>query len=741
MEKKAKPGKDAKPEKDANSEKSAKPEKKAKPAKKPKSERKPPLALRLARATVTVTADTVSGVLITVLKVIGSVLLSLLIAGLLFTVIFAYYVKSSLTPTLSLSLEDYQLSESGAIYYQDSAGIWQELATLPADQDRIWVDYEDIPWYMEKAVVAIEDKRFYEHKGVDWYRTGGAFVHMFAQMDNNFGGSTVTQQLIKNLTGHDDVTVQRKLAEIFSALELEKKYDKQEIMEWYLNAVYFGEGCWGVQTAAHTYFGKDVKDLTLAQAAAIVGITNLPTRYDPFYDEQANKERQETILREMYQQGYIDYDTYIDAVNEDIASTFVRSPGEMKPQEIYSYYTEVVIGDVIEDLMNEKQISRDTARHLLYNGGYKVYCCLNPNIQAIVDSVYKDPEQIPYTWGSTQQLQSSIVIMEPYTGKIVALSGGVGEKTANFALNRIYSQRPPGSSFKPISAYGPAVELLGMTPNTLVDDDENMYLRGTSWYPHNDDYSNRGVITILEALTSSLNTVAAQIVDKLGPETSYNYLRDKLGVTSLVPDDASYAPMALGQLTNGITTREMAQAFSSFVNDGVFTYSRTYTLVTDSYGNVVLDNQPRTIVAFSPNTAHVMTYMLQCAARWGTGYEAWIGNMPVAGKTGTSGDNFDRWFVGVTPYYAAAVWTGYDMPEKIATNGNPASQIFKKIMMPIHEGLPWQDFAWPYIGGDNGMFGNLEEKRRKQEEERKRKEEEERKQQEEAAAAEQGQEG
>ncbi len=697
-----------------------------------KTKKKPPLAARVARATVTVTADTISGVLTTVLKLVGSVLLSLLLGGLLFTVIFAYYVKSSLAPTLSISLEDYQLSESGAIYYQDSAGIWQELAALPADQDRIWVQYDEIPWYMEKAVVAIEDKRFYEHKGVDWYRTAGAFVHMFAQMDNNFGGSTITQQLIKNLTGHDDVTVQRKLAEIFAALELEKKYDKQEIIEWYLNAVYFGEGCYGVQTAAHTYFGKDVKDLTLAQAAAIVGITNLPTRYDPFYDEQANKQRQETILREMYQQGFIDYDTYIAAVNEDIASTFVRSPGEMKPQEIYSYYTEVVISDVIEDLMREKQISRETARHLLYNGGYKVYCCLNPNIQAIVDQVYTDPEQIPYTWGSNQQLQSSIVIMEPYTGKILALSGGVGPKTANFALNRVYSQRAPGSSFKPISAYAPAVELLGMTPNTLVDDDEHGYLSGTSWYPHNDSYQNLGVITILEALTNSLNTVAAQIVDKLGPETCYNYLREKLGVTSLVPDDASYAPMALGQLTNGITTREMAQAFSSFVNDGVFTYSRTYTHVTDSYGNMVLDNQPRTIVAFSPNTAHIMTYMLQCAAKWGTGYESWIGNMPVAGKTGTSESSYDRWFVGVTPYYTCAIWTGYDTPERINVNGNPASQLFKKIMLPIHEGLPWRDFSWPYIGGDNGMFGsNLNEKRQKQEEE-----EERRRQEEEAAAAE-----
>ncbi|MBR3293849.1 MAG: transglycosylase domain-containing protein [Oscillospiraceae bacterium] len=696
--------------------------------KRKKAKKQAPIAARVAKATVNFTIDTASGVLTSVFKIVGSVLLSLLLAGLLFVLIFAYYVKSSLAPTLSLSLEDYRLSESGTIYYQDSAGIWQELATLQADQDRIWVDYEEIPWYMEKALVAIEDRRFYEHKGVDWYRSSGALVHMFAKMDSSFGGSTITQQLIKNITGHDDVTVQRKLAEIFAALELEKRYDKQEIIEWYLNAVYFGEGCYGVQTAAHTYFGKDVKDLSLAQCAAIVGITNLPTAYDPFYDEQANKQRQETILREMYDQGYIDYDTYIDAVNEDIASSFVRGPGELKTHEVFSYYAEVVIGDVIEDLMVAKQISRETARHLLYNGGYQVYCCLDPDLQALVDAVYENPEEIPYTWDSNQQLQSSIVLLEPYTGKILALSGGVGEKTANFNLNRIYSQRPPGSSIKPIASYGPAVELRGLTPSTLVNDGEDVYLSGTSWYPHNDSWDNMGIITIYDALINSLNTVAAQIVDKLGPETCYRYLQEKLGVTSLVPDDASYAPMALGQLTNGITTREMAQAYASFVNDGVFTYARTYTHVTDRRGEMVLSNEPRTIVAFSPNTAHVMTYMLQSAAHWGTGYESWIGNMPVAGKTGTSGNSYDRWFVGVTPYYVAAVWTGYDTPERINVNGNPAAQIFRKIMRPAHEGLPWRDFAWPYLGGDSMFFGDLREDLRKQkeEEERKKREEEER---------------
>ncbi len=650
------------------------------------------------------TADASSAAISTFFKVLGTLLLIFLVAGMMFACVFAYYVKTCLTPNLDLSLADFKLNESSTIWYQDAAGEWRELANLSGREKRIWVDYEDIPWYMEKAVVAIEDKRFYDHKGVDWYRTAGAFVEMFARMETSYGGSTITQQLIKNLTGEDEVTIQRKLTEIFGALELEKKYDKREIMEWYLNAVYFGEGCWGVQTAAQTYFGKNVSDLTMAECAAIVGITNLPTYYDPFYNEDNNKARQETILREMYQQGYIDHAQYVQAVNEELA--FMRSPGEEYTQEIMSYYTEMVIDDVTDDLMKLKGISHDTARTLLYNGGYQIYCCLDTNIQACVDKVYTNLNSIPYTH-SAQQLQSAIVVMNPYDGRILAISGGVGEKTINFGLNRATgTYRSPGSSIKPIASYGPAVDLGLITPDTLVDDSAWISLKGTSWYPHNDDGQNYGVLTIMSALQYSLNTVAAQIVDKLpmGPQTSYDYLTTRLGVTSLVTADCDYAPMALGQLTIGITVREMAQAYCAFVNDGIFTYGRSYSMVTDSEGDVVIDNSPNTIQAFKPNTAYTMTYLMQNGVEHGTGSEAALWTVPVAGKTGTSGDYKDRWFVGCTPYYVAAVWTGYDIPEVIHVGGNPASQLWRKVMAPVHEGLPWTAFPYPQLGGNTGIF-------------------------------------
>lgn len=675
----------------------------------PKPEKK---KRRVVKKAVTLTGDVISGSIGAVLKVIGTILLIFLVAGMMFTCVFAYYVKTCLVPSFDLSLEDLKLNESSTLWYQDAGGEWRELATLSGSEKRVWVDYEDIPWYMEKALVAIEDKRFYDHKGVDWYRTAGAFVTMFAKMDTSYGGSTITQQLIKNLTGKDEVTIQRKLAEIFGALELEKRYDKQEIVEWYLNAVYFGQGCYGVQMAAQTYFGKDAKDLTLAESAAIVGITNLPTYYDPFYNEQNNKERQETILREMYEQGYIDYQQYKDAVAEELV--FTRSPGEEYSQTIYSYYTEVVIDDVIKDLMQLKGISRETAQTLLYNGGYNVYTCLDVNVQNNIDAIYTDLEAIPNTWGSDQQLQSAIVVMDPYDGRILGLSGGVGEKTINFGLNRATgTMRPPGSSIKPLSAYGPAIDLGLITPETTVLDSPSVVLNGTDWLPQNDSRSYMGVVSIYTALQYSINTVAAQIVDILpqGPQTSYDYLVNHLGFTSLVPEnDIAYAPMSLGQFYNGCTVREMAQAYCSIVNDGIFTYSRTYTMLTDSEGNIVIDNTPRTIQAFEPNTAYTLTYMLQNAVENGTGTEAALWSVPVAGKTGSSGQYMDRWFAGCTPYYVAAVWTGYDEQEAIQVSGNPAAQLWKKVMSPLHDGLAWKSFTYPYLSGENtGIFGFVDE--------------------------------
>jgi len=667
-----------------------------------------------------------------VLKVLGTILLILICSGLIFMCIFAYYIKTCLTPSIDLSLSDFTLKQSSSILYEDSDGNWQELDTLSGKEKRVWVEYNEIPENFEHAVVAIEDKRFYNHHGVDWYRTTGAFFNMFLGMRNDFGGSTITQQLIKNLTGKDDITVQRKLLEIFQAIDLENKYVKKEIIEWYLNVVYFGEGSYGVEAAAQTYFGKSAQDLDLAECAAIAGITNLPTYYDPFYSLDNNKKRQETILNEMYNQGYITKEQCEEAKAEELQ--FIHGENEGYVQHIYSYYVETVISDVINDLMETQGITYSAAEQLLYNGGYRIYSCIDKDIQDTVDSIYQDLSKLPQASRNStgQQLQSAIVIMDPTDGRIVALEGGTGKKSGNLVLNRAtQAKRPPGSSIKPIAVYGPAIEYGLISPSTLVLDanDEIIQLEGTNWYPKNSGGGNYGIITIADALRRSLNTVSAQIMDKLTPETSYEFLINRLGVTSLVPADCDYAPLSLGQLTQGITAREMAQAYCALANDGQFTYSRTYSKVTDSKGNIVLENEPRTQTAFSQDTARTMTYMLQNAVQSGTGTEANLGSlMPAAGKTGTTTDSKDRWFCGYTPYYVAAVWTGYDSPAVMSFSGNPAAQIWKSVMKPIHEGLEYKSFNISYGKSPTGIFGSqkdLEELLKEDEEEEEEEENEE----------------
>ncbi|MEG0777235.1 MAG: PBP1A family penicillin-binding protein [Oscillospiraceae bacterium] len=666
-------------------------------------------AKKVAKTAANATASTVTGVFRTVMKVIATVLLIILTTGLLFTCVFAYYVKTSLSEDLDISLENMTVKLASTVWYTDEAGVNQPLATLHGTENRELVDYENIPTYMEHAAVAIEDRRFYEHKGVDWYRTFGAFVNMFATMKDDFGGSTLTQQLIKNLTHEDDITVQRKLREIFNALKFERMYEKDEIIEGYLNVIYLGERCYGVGTAAHAYFNKDVWDLTLAECASIIGITNNPSKYDPYISKTNNKERQELILHEMYDQGYITNAEYQEALAQKLV--FKRAEGEEYEMPINSYYVDTIIQDVTRDLMEEKGISMETAQFLIYNGGYQIYSCIDMKTQNLLDGIYTDPTKFPQNKSPKgESLQSAAVVLDPYTGEIKALTGGIGKKEGNLIFNRaVDALRPPGSSFKPIATYGPAIDQGLITPGTLINDSPSIKLKGTTWYPKNAGGGNSGIVTIQQALTKSLNTVSAQILDKLTPEVSYKYLTERLGVESMEDADCDYAPLSLGQLTNGITVREMAQAFDAFVNDGVFTYARTYSYITDSNGTMVLDNSPETIVAFKANTAWTMCKMLNIAATSGTGYESNIGNMPHAGKTGSSTDYKDRWFVGFTPYYVCAVWTGYDTPAHMYVNGNPAAQIWKKIMQPLHEGLPYKSFKTPTIGAPTNIFGDLEE--------------------------------
>ena len=454
-------------------------------------------------------------------------------------------------------------------------------------------------------------------------------------------------------------------------------------------------------------------DLSLAQCASIIGITNNPSKYSPFISVDNNKSRTKTILYEMYDQGYISRDEYNEAVSEveNNELHFTRGENEIYQQEIYTYYVETVIRDVLHDMQTKLGLSEEAARQLLYYGGYQVYACIDTNVQAIVDAIYADTASLPQAYiKSSQILESACVVLDPYTGEIKALIGGVGEKNRNFGWNYATdAHRPAGSSIKPLASYGPAMDLGLITESTLVNDSPYIKLNGTYWYPRNSGGYD-GIITIWDALVRSKNTVAAQIIDKLTPSVSFEYLVDRMGF-DLVEADRDYAPLALGQFTNGVTVREMAQAYTAFPNDGWMNFARSYSLVTDSNGVTILDNGVKSNYVFSTDSARCLTEMLEAAAWYGTGYEAYLGygKMPVAGKTGTTSDDYDRWFCGFSPYYVCAIWTGYDQPEAMYFSGNPAAKIWRRVMEQINAGLPVVQFSDPANRGyDTGIFGNLQ---------------------------------
>ena len=641
-------------------------------------------------------------------RVIGTIVLVGVLTVLVFACLFALYVKNDLAAQNDFSLEGFALDQTSVIYYEDpKTGQDVVLQKLYGGANRTWVKYEDIPKNLVHACIAIEDKRFMEHQGVDWVTTMRACVKMFLG-SGSAGGSTITQQLVKNVTGNREVTVRRKLAEIYSALKLEKEYTKEGIMEWYLNVIALGQNCEGVQSAAQVYFGKNVEELDLAQCASLIGITNNPSIYDPYLNPEKNKERQEIILGEMLSQGYITQNQYDEAKAEELVFVRKSTDDSDANEEYYSYFEDQVIRDVVNDLCAKTGYDYEIVYKMVMTGGYQIYSTYDPNAQAAVDAVYEDLSQIPET-ASSQQLQSGIVIIDNETGDIVAMAGGVGKKSGSLTLNRAaQSLLSPGSTIKPVSVYAPAIELGLITPATVYDDTPYSFTDNSFW-PKNSDSTFRGLVSINEAMMESLNTVPVKLVAEMTPEYCYQFAKEKMGLSTLVSDyvtssgevrsDVNLAPMALGGLTNGVTVRAMAAAYASFADEGVYRTARTYTKVTDASGkNIILDNTQNSYPAMKDMTAWYITDMLENTVNYGTGYGAKLENMTVAGKTGTTTSDFDRWFAGYTPYYTGVVWCGYDDPEEVVlTNSetNPAVVLWQKVMSTLHEGLANKEFAKP----------------------------------------------
>ncbi len=620
-------------------------------------------------------------------------ILSIIAIGLIAGSIFGYVEGTEL-----IDAENMRLNLTSFLYAEDSeSGEMVEVEQLYDTENRIWVSSSKIPENLKNAFVAIEDERFYSHSGFDIKRLMGAAIQYITNNGkSSYGGSTITQQLVKNITKDDDYSVKRKVQEIYRAWNLERRLSKDEILEYYLNTIYLSRKCNGVASAAQTYFGKDVSELSLAECASIAGITKYPTKYDPFSNPENNKERQQVILKKMYELRFITKKEYEEAKAEELKFLSVE---DNVNKNIQSYYADAAIEQIINDLVEKYDYTKEYASQILFNGGLKVYLCMDVDIQEKLDEVYLDEASFQRS-GKGAQPQSSMVIMDPYTGQVKALIGGRGQKEGNRTLNRAtQTLRQPGSTIKPLSVYSPAIEYGLVTPTSIVNDSP---IEINGWAPRNDDRAFAGKITVEAALRGSRNVPAVKICDYLTPEASFNFVKNNYHISSLVDGekrggkvftDKGHSQIALGGFTDGVSVLEMCAAYCVFPNGGEYIEPTLYTKVLDSEGNVILENKNKGKIAISRTTAEDVTKMLTSAVNGGTGTAARLSNMPVAGKTGTTSSNNDRWFVGYTPYYVGAVWFGYDQPTALrGFSPNPAAVAWKKVMAKVHEELPNKKF-------------------------------------------------
>ncbi len=646
----------------------------------------------------------VGRILMFILNSFLTVMLVGIITGIIVGSAFAIYVKNNVD--IEVDETKFELNTTNTttkLYYYEftdrenrvGEAIEIEDARLYGGSNSIFVPFSQIPKDLINAFVAIEDQRFWDHKGVDWYRTIGAGVNFFIGFQEEFGASTITQQLIKNITGEDDYKIQRKIQEIFWALDLESKKSKEDILTLYLNVINLSQNCYGVQAAANTYFGKDVSELTLLECACIAAITNNPSYYNPIRFPDHNRERRQTILWTMYQQEMISEDT----MNElyDAEPEFNLSVNDSSANNINSWYTDMVINDVVDDLV-EIGYTSQAANLLVYSGGLNIYTCMDPDIQAVLDEVYTSEEYFP-AHTSGMPAQSSMIIIDPNTGDILGVAGAKGEKKGNriqnFATDTV---RPAGSSIKPVSVYGPALENGLINYATVYDDTPVNYgtNNNTPW-PHNLPDVYGGLTNINSAIERSVNTIAVKVLEDLTPRASFEFCRDKLGMHSLIEllelsngtrlTDIDYAALALGQMNYGVTVREITAAYTAFANNGIFNSAKSYIKVTNANGEVILSNEDSGSIVMSEENAAIMTKMLSNVVNNGTAKAITLRKtVDCAGKTGTTSNDYDRWFIGYTPYYIGGVWYGYEYPKTLSSlKSNPCVSIWDTVMTKLHE--------------------------------------------------------
>ncbi len=636
-----------------------------------------------------------------VVLLIGIIMVSIIVGAFMFYAFVIVEVDEDIK-TLDITNE---LDFTTVIYGDNGDGKYVEYQRLSGEFNRIWIefdrvkiesndkDYDGIPLNLANAFVAIEDKRFFDHDGIDWKRTTGALINEIVPIySSRQGGSTITQQLVKNITSDNQQTADRKVREIMNARYLEGKFSKDEILECYLNTIPMGHGTYGVEVAANYYFDKSVNELTIAECACLASITKAPSYYAPDIDPQANKERRESVLKEMYDQNFITEEEYEAALKEEIK--VVADKKVLNQQQIYSYFTDALIEQVTDDLVQVYGYDKATASDIFYTSGFKIYATVNPTYQKAAEKVFENTDYA-IKGKDGAKMTGAITVMD-YSGNVKALVGGIGEKTTNRGFNcATDAVRQPGSTMKPLAAYAPAVERNLITYSSLLNDTKTKY---GNWTPKNWYGSYWGEVTTQYALERSINSIPVYLVNQLGVENSFKFLTEKLGVTTLNESDKNLSPLGMGGTNGGLTTIESAAAFATFGNGGVYYEPVLYTKIENQDGEIILQNNSNHHVAMSEDTATIMNHLLQTVVYGskGTGGAAksYISKMKIYAKTGTSNDQNDLWFVGGTPYYVASVWCGYEEMLPIpSSQSGIALKMWGNVMKEIHKNLPVQKFT------------------------------------------------
>ncbi len=628
----------------------------------------------------------------TVLKVllttflIGAITCCLVIGG------FLIYVFGFIDYSMVGDLDELSLNFTTTIYCKDSkTGEFVEYQRIHGGDNRIWIsdDEGEIPQNLKDAIVAIEDKDFREHDGVDWGRTISAFANEIFHFSSKYGGSTITQQLVKNITDDRTQNASRKIREIMRAHYLESNNSKDVILECYINTVAMANGMYGAEVASNYYFNKSAKDLTLAECACLAAVINLPEYYRPDENPINNKERREIVLNEMYSQGYITQEEMEQAKAEEIV--IVAKKENLNEDDVYSYFVDTLIDEIVDDLVEEYGYDRAYAENKFFNAGYQIYSTLDLNAQTILEETMQS-DKFKVTKkdkaGNEQRLQGSMTIMD-YSGHVVAICGGFGEKTENRGLNRAtMSFRQPGSSIKPLSAYAPALEKNMITYSSFVKDHRKYF---GDWAPNNWYGGNWGDIPARYALEQSSNTIPVYLIESMGIQNSFNFLKEKLGITNLVEQDMNFASLGMGGTYTGLTTMQSAAAFAIFGNGGKYYEPTTYYEVLDQKGEIVLSNTDyKPVAAISEDTATIMNKMLQNVVyNEGTGavMAQYVPHMKIFAKTGTADQANDVWLSGGTPYYVASAWCGFDELMEVP-NASMAKMLWGNVMSKLHSKLP-----------------------------------------------------